>query len=152
MTGYVPEPMGFLDALDQAGAIIVADDYAAVGRRTVASQGQASNGEDPLERLANRYRAYPPCPTRSHDTPVRVAYLTELARQTEVRGVIFHEVKFCEPELFEVPMLREAFEKIGLPVLLLETELEKEVSAQTSTRIEAFIEIIRGKSTAGKVA
>ena len=33
VSGYVPEPMSILDRLWEIGGMIVADDYAAVGRR-----------------------------------------------------------------------------------------------------------------------
>jgi benzoyl-CoA reductase/2-hydroxyglutaryl-CoA dehydratase subunit BcrC/BadD/HgdB len=62
--------------------------------------------------------------------------------------VVLHLVKFCEPELFDVPALRSAFAKRGVPVLQLETELERELSAQTTTRLEAFVEML----SAGRAA
>ncbi len=152
VTGYVPEPMELLKALNDAGALIVADDYAAVGRRIPVRKPQTAAHDDPLQRLIDRYLSYPPCPTRSHDTGARISHLLTLARNAGVRGVIIHEVKFCEPELFDVPLLREAFEREGLPVLFLETELEKTLSAQTSTRIEAFMEVLREKAVKERAA
>ncbi len=146
VSGYVPEPMGILQALNDAGAFVAADDYAAVGRRIANGGGGAAVGGDPLQGVVLRYLSYPPCPTRSTDSSARVSYLLRLAKEAGVRGVVIHGIKFCEPELFDVPMIREAFEQEGVPVLLLESELETTVPAQIATRIEAFVEVVRGRS------
>jgi benzoyl-CoA reductase/2-hydroxyglutaryl-CoA dehydratase subunit BcrC/BadD/HgdB len=140
--------MGILQVLNDAGAFIAADDYAAIGRRIAGGGGDQAAGGDALEQVVQRYLSCPPCPTRSQDSSARVSYLLRLGREAGVRGVVIHEIKFCEPELFDVPMIREAFEEQGLPVLLLESELETTVPAQIATRIEAFIEVVRERSRA----
>jgi benzoyl-CoA reductase/2-hydroxyglutaryl-CoA dehydratase subunit BcrC/BadD/HgdB len=146
VSGYVPEPMAVIETLYSAGGLIVADDYAAIGRRIAAIPDSATAQTDPLEQVVTRYLSYPPCPTRSHDTSARIAYLLSRARESGAKGVLMHEIKFCEPAFFDVPLIKKAFETQGVPVLLLESELEKTVSSQTSTRIEAFIEMLKGKS------
>jgi len=55
---------------------------------------------------------------------------------------VLHTVKFCEPELFDVPIVRRGLEAAGLKVLHLETELEPRVTGQIATRIEAFVEML----------
>ena len=52
-------------------------------------------------------------------------------------------IKFCEPELFDVPLIRRRFEANGVPVLYLESELESALTGQTVTRLEAFVEMLR---------
>lgn len=145
VSGYVPEPASFLEVLGRAGAYVAADDYAAVGRRVVRS---APGSADPWQALAGRYWAAPPCSTRSADTAGRVRHLTGLLDRSGSRGVILHLVKFCEPELFDAPAIRQAFAARGVPVLVLEGELEAELSAQAATRIEAFAEML----SAGRAA
>lgn len=139
VTGYVPEPAGLLDVLEGAGAWVAADDWAAIGRRVV--RGRTAG--EPWARLAARQEALPPCPTRSADAPARMRHLLHLGERAGARGVLVHTVKFCEPELFDVPAIRAAFAARGVPVLHLETELEREPSAQQVTRIEAFVELLR---------
>jgi benzoyl-CoA reductase/2-hydroxyglutaryl-CoA dehydratase subunit BcrC/BadD/HgdB len=139
VTGYVPEPMGLFDVLAQAGAFVAADDYAGVGRRVVRERGAGAAG---WERVLERYWSAPPCPTRSSDQPARMQHLVRLAERSGARGVIVHGVKFCEPELFDVPAIRATFAARSLPVLQLDGELERELSAQAVTRIEAFVEML----------
>ncbi len=140
VSGYVPEPAEILQVLDGAGAFVAADDHAALGRRVVRAPVTAA---DPWEALLARYWAAPPCSTRSADPAERVRHLTGLLERSGARGVILHLVKFCEPELFDVPLLRRAFADRGVPVLYLEGELERELSGQAVTRLEAFVEMLQ---------
>ncbi len=141
VSGYVPEPAAFLEVLGRAGAYVAADDYAAVGRRVVRA---APEPDDPWQALEERAWAAPPCPTRSADAAERVRHLQALLDRSGARGAILHLVKFCEPELFDVPAIRGAFAARGIPVLLLEGELEAGLSGQAVTRIEAFAEMLSG--------
>ncbi len=139
LSGYVPEPPSLLRILNDAGAYVGADDLAAVGRRVVRREPAEA---DPWRELQERYWAAPPCSTRSADPDARVNHLLGLLDRSGARGVILQVVKFCEPELFDVPLLRRAFAARGVPVLYLEGELEAELSGQTVTRIEAFVEML----------
>jgi benzoyl-CoA reductase/2-hydroxyglutaryl-CoA dehydratase subunit BcrC/BadD/HgdB len=144
VTGYVPEPMDFLEVLSRAGGFVAGDDYAAVGRRVVRGRGDGAGWIGVVER----YRSAPPCPTRSADQPARMRHLAALLERSGARGVIVHGVKFCEPELFDVPAIRATFAARGIPVLQLESELERELSAQAVTRVEAFVEMLSAGSVA----
>ncbi len=148
VSGYVPEPAALLEALNRAGAFVAADDYAAVGRRVVRPPAGAPLDGDPWAELCQRYWAAPPCPTRSADAGARARYLVGLAERSGARGVLLHLVKFCEPELFDVPAIRAAFAARGLPVLLVEGELEAELPAQAVTRLEAFVEMLSARRAA----
>jgi benzoyl-CoA reductase/2-hydroxyglutaryl-CoA dehydratase subunit BcrC/BadD/HgdB len=143
VTGYVPEPAAFLEILNGAGAFVAADDYAAVGRRVVRDPRPLA--ADPWEALVDRQQAAPPCPTRSMDSVVRMRHLVSLAERCGARGVVIHVVKFCEPELFDVPVIKKTFADRGLPVLYLEGELERQLSGQVETRIEAFAEMLSAR-------
>jgi benzoyl-CoA reductase/2-hydroxyglutaryl-CoA dehydratase subunit BcrC/BadD/HgdB len=153
ITGIVPEPMSIFKILGEAGAFVAADDYAGIGRRIVKNDVQISG--DPFKALAELYYAAPSCPTRHAQQSLRMDYLADLAKNAGVLGLIIHEVKFCEPELFDVPAIKETFAKMEIPLLYLETELEKELPGQAVTRLEAFIEIIERQAktkAAGKDA
>ncbi len=145
VTGYVPEPAGVLAALQHAGTFIAADDYAAVGRRVARHEVK---GADPWADLLARMLSLPPCPTRSADQVARMQYLASLATSAGAGGVVIHVQKFCEPELFDVPAIRRTFEARGVPTLTLEGELERELSGQAETRIEAFGELVAAKARA----
>jgi benzoyl-CoA reductase/2-hydroxyglutaryl-CoA dehydratase subunit BcrC/BadD/HgdB len=149
VTGYFPEPAAFLDVLNGAGAFVAADDYACVGRRVIRETGapDAPVG-DPWEALLDRHAAAPPCPTRTADPAARARHLEALLDRSGARGVIVHVVRSCEPELFDVPVIRRLCAGRGVPLLYLEGELEAQLSGQAVTRVEAFAELLRAAGRA----
>ncbi len=145
VTGIVPEPMTIFDALNEAGAWVAADDYAAVGRRIHRYRPPAA--ADPLDTLVDLAFSGPPCSTRQSNQVARADHLENLLDESEAAGVVIHTVKFCEPELFDEPVIRHRFAARDIPVLAIESELEPELSGQTITRIEAFVEMLASSAT-----
>ncbi len=139
LSGIVPEPMSLLKNLDDAGAYVAADDYAAIGRRILPHADPPPS--DPFAALVETYFAAPPCSTRASSIDGRREHLSRLAAARGVKGVIFHPIKFCEPELFDIPLLKRRLAELNIPVLVLESGLESELSGQTVTRLEAFVEM-----------
>ncbi|GBD93757.1 (R)-2-hydroxyglutaryl-CoA dehydratase subunit beta [bacterium BMS3Abin05] len=138
LSGIVPEPMDLFDEIETMGARVVADDLACGTRRLYKS----GHSEDPFVRMAERLFSAPPDPTRGSPISERADHLKNLIRKSGAKGVLIYDVKFCEPELFDVPLLRKKLEAEGTPVNYVEFEMGKILSQQTLTRIEAFIEMI----------
>lgn len=137
LSGLLPEPMALLEVLDRAGVVVVADDYACSGRRHYP----AGSAEDPYERMAQRLLGGPPDPTLGHPIAQRVEHLAALCAQRDVRAVVFHGVKFCEPERFDLPLLRAGLEEqLGVACVDLEVDLASPLSHQAVTRVEALLE------------
>ncbi len=140
VSGIVPEPMSILDVLEEAGAVVVADDYASTGRRL--SQLDPALDGPPMELAARRLAARPPCSTTGVHMRPRADHLVRLARDAGAAGVVVHVVRFCEPELFDVPALKDRMEEEGIPLLVIDTEVERELPGPVRTRLEAFVEMI----------
>jgi benzoyl-CoA reductase/2-hydroxyglutaryl-CoA dehydratase subunit BcrC/BadD/HgdB len=138
LSGMVPEPLAMLDLLDGAGALVVADDMACAGRR-LYPQGQ---GAEALARLADSLSKGPPDPTRGHSIEERIDHLKALVQSSGARGVLFFDVKFCEPEQFHLPLTRQALTDAGLRSLAVEVDIADALPHQLVTRIEAFVETI----------
>ncbi len=138
VSGILAEPMPVLDAISAAGAMVVADDLAGTGRRCYPP----GEGDDPLLRLAGTMLGAPPCSTRSDSVAARVDHLIGLVQQRGARAVIFYTVKFCEPELFYLPLLRKALDAAGVPSVQIEVDLTEQLPHQAITRLEALVETI----------
>jgi benzoyl-CoA reductase/2-hydroxyglutaryl-CoA dehydratase subunit BcrC/BadD/HgdB len=138
LSGIVAEPLALLDGVNEVGAHVVADDLSCGWRRVLPP----SAAPDPYQRLAERFMAGPPDPTRADPVDVRVTSLVERLTAAHARGLVVYDVKFCEPELFYVPLLRERLAAAGFPVLHVEVEVTDDVPSQTLTRIEAFVETL----------
>jgi benzoyl-CoA reductase/2-hydroxyglutaryl-CoA dehydratase subunit BcrC/BadD/HgdB len=140
LSGIVAEPPGLLDELDRVGLRVAADDTAALGRRLPESLPQRTG--EPIEDLARRYESLPPCSTRTGDLDVRAAWVVRRALAAGARGALFVLVSRCEPELFDLPVVREALRRAGIPSAVVETELEASLPAAATTRLEAFAEAV----------
>jgi benzoyl-CoA reductase/2-hydroxyglutaryl-CoA dehydratase subunit BcrC/BadD/HgdB len=138
ISGIVPEPMSLLRSISDAGGIIVADDLASCGRRLYP----AGQSQDPFRRMAERLLGGPPDPTLGNPISERLDHLLDMTRRSSARGVVFYSVKFCEPETFDLPILRDGLQAAGIPSLAIEVDLSDPLSHQARTRIEAFLEMI----------
>ncbi len=138
LSGIVPEPMNLLNAIREAGGEVVADDLACCGRRLYPP----GKGQDPFRRMAERLLNGPPDPTLGSPISSRLEHLLRLVAMGEARGVVFYSVKFCEPESFDLPLLRKGLQQAGVPSLAIEVDLSEPPSHQVRTRVEAFLEMI----------
>lgn len=138
LSGILPEPMRILKTINELGGIVIADDLACCGRRLYPP----GESEDPFVRMAQRIINGPPDSMKGSSIQSRANLLRELITASNARGVIFYEVKFCEPELFYLPMLRQFLKEIEIPNIVIEVDLNDELSARIINRIEAFLEMI----------
>jgi len=139
MSGIVSEPLDLFDRINDAGGRVVSDDLACGARRIYPP----SDATDPFDRIAGRLMTAPPDPTRGSPIEDRVRMLTDLMEATGAAAMIVFDVTFCEPELFDVPLLRKHLGRAGYPVLHVEVELGGALTHQALTRIEAFVETVR---------
>ncbi len=136
LAGVVPEPMSLFDVLEGMGARVVGDDFLSTERRCYP----ASASDDPWRNMAESILNGPPDSTRGSTFEARLSHLRTLAQTRSAAGVIFYQIKFCEPEQFYYPMLKQGLEAIGIPSILLEVELGEPLGGQVVTRLEAFVE------------
>lgn len=146
LTGVMPRPVAIVDMLEQVGLRVTGDDMG-MGSLYYSIEVPESGG-DPLQALAEGYTGYPACSTLHDPAGNRGAALIRRARETGAQAVLVFATKFCEPEYFDVPGLKEDLEKEGLPLLLLETELGMGDPGPIRTRVEAFVETLRGRGPA----
>jgi len=139
LSGIVPEPMELFDHIAEAGGVVVADDLLCTGRRLYPRGSSA----EPLRRMAESLLGGPPDSTRGSPVAERIAHVRALAQASGAEAAIFTIVKFCEPEQFYWPALREALERDGVRCVMIDNDLAEPWSEATSTRIEALLESAR---------
>ena len=138
LSGIVPEPMSLFESIAEMGGVIVADDLACCGRRLYPP----GKSKDAFLRMAEGLLGGPPDPMRGSPIQERLDHLLRLTRASGARGVIFYDVKFCEPELYDLPDVRRGLQDAGIPSVTIEVDLNDPLSHQALTRIEAFLEMI----------
>lgn len=140
LSGVLPGPVGLLSLLDDLGVRVGDDDLLSCGRRM---SGNRDASGDPLEVLTEDLHRMPACSTLSSSLKERCEQVSRRVKGCGAGGVLFNVIKFCEPELFYYPGLRESLQAQGVPCLLLEQEVDQDFSGQAGTRVEAFVEMIR---------
>ncbi len=141
LSGKLWEPPALMDVLDEVGAVCVGDELC-TGWRYIANDVK-ENG-DPYVALAERQLARPPFACFVNKKQDRKDALLKKVRETQADGVIFVHLKFCEPENYDYPYLKEGLDAAGVPTLRLETEVGNVSLGQIKTRVGAFIEMLEG--------
>ena len=142
ISGLLPEPMEILDIIDEMDGFVALDDMACCMRR-VYGEGSA---DDPFERMAERIVNSTPDPTKGSSVDERADFLKSLIDISGAKGVVFYNVKFCEPEYFYHPLLKDKLNESGIKSIVIEADINEPISQQTITRIKAFIEMLKEES------
>jgi benzoyl-CoA reductase subunit C len=144
---HAPKP-ALLDLFEQAGCTVVDDDLYHGWRYIFADVGETGS---PIDALSSWYLSRSqkvPCPTRAVKGVDWEQYLLKAVEQSRAQGLIVLMAKFCEPHMFFYPEIKEAFDKHGIPHLLVETEHEGMPIESIKVRIDAFVEIVKRKAAA----
>ncbi|SMH38962.1 2-hydroxyacyl-CoA dehydratase subunit D [Azospirillum agricola] len=137
-----------LDMIEGCGAIVVGDDLYH-GFRYISTDVRPDG--DPIDALAEWYLARNtgvPCPTRVQNNVDWDGYLLNAIEREKAQGMIVLMAKFCEPHMYYYPEVKEAFERRGVPHLLIETEHEAMAIESLKTRVETFLEIVKRREAA----
>lgn len=126
--------------IEESGGVVVGDDLC-TGFRYFSGLVDETNA-DPILAIADRYIQRISCPAKHQGTTVRGEKLVEMARERRAQGVVFFLLKFCDPHAFDYPYLRDALEKAGIPVLMVEVDDPLQGEGQLRTRLEAFMEML----------
>ncbi|MCK5312493.1 MAG: 2-hydroxyacyl-CoA dehydratase [Desulfobacteraceae bacterium] len=68
--------------------------------------------------------------------------IVQQAKESNAKGVIGFTLKFCDPYLARIPMIRQALQKESIPFLMIESDCTMGSIGQQQTRIEAFTEML----------
>jgi benzoyl-CoA reductase/2-hydroxyglutaryl-CoA dehydratase subunit BcrC/BadD/HgdB len=129
--------------VESAGAVIVGEE-SCVGERSTRwlTPETGHTVDDMIGLLVDRYlnidcAVFTPNPTR-------LDYVREIAQGRKADGVIHYTIQFCQPYQMETGPLLAALEKELVPTLRIDTDYSQEDVGQISTRVEAFVERLRG--------
>ncbi len=139
LTGIMAEPEEILEIMDELGIAVVADDLA-LGQRIFRTR--VDETLEPMKGMVRRHLSLGPCSTIFDPAKSRSALLLQLAEEAAADGVVFINMKFCEKEEFDYPVLKQELEQVGLPLLFLEVEQQMSSFGQVRTRLQAFTELL----------
>lgn len=134
-----------LDIIKQAGANIVADSTCTgsmFSRKRVSISGIIGN---PIDALAERYLYNIPCPFMT-DLPKRLNRVIRIARDYEIQGLVYYNLKYCDIWRAEFKFIKDAlYKELSIPSLLIETDYSPTDVGTIRTKVEAFLEMIGGQ-------
>lgn len=144
--------LALLDLVESTGAVVVGDDLYH-GWRYISTDVPETG--DPLDAIAHWYferNRNVPCPTRADGDADWDDFLVRDVRRTGAEGLIVLVAKFCEPHMYYIPEILEAFEREGIALLKLETEHDGMPLEAFKTRIETFVEVSQRRKRAVAVS
>ena len=152
VVGSEVDDSGFIKLIEETGAYVCADRFcfgSLPGRMEIALNDE----EDALTQLCRHYVYNGHCPRMFNMEKVygRKAYVNEIAKEYGADGILYEQIKFCDPWAYErllgSTMLREDY---NYPVLSVDRPYNISSSVgQMRTRVQAFVESIEIKKLQG---
>ncbi|MDY0384917.1 double-cubane-cluster-containing anaerobic reductase [Trichlorobacter sp.] len=129
--------------IETSGAVVV-NEESCIGTRyykDLIDEG-ATTLEQQLERLTERYMQID-CSCFTPNTE-RIDQVLKEYEESGAQGIIDYCLQFCHTYNIEAVKLRKACEERGIPFMAIESDYSPDDVGQLKTRVEAFIEQIRG--------
>lgn len=140
VSGILADSPKFNQILDENGLYIAVDDLANESRQY---RTDAPVTGDPMRDLAAKFQSMDNCSLLYDPEKKRIPFLVELCKTRGVRGALVVMTKFCDPEEFDYPLLKRAFDDNGIPNVMVEVDRQMVEYGQIQTTLEAFCEMLR---------
>ena len=127
-----------LDMIEEEGGVVVAEDLCTSTRYFWHPVPAA---DDPYDALYRQFDRRPVCACL-HPTDARFDFLTELVDTFRAEAVVYFNIKYCHPFLYEAPIFKKRLEARGVPSIVLEVGHDLSGHGQLRTRLQAFIEML----------
>lgn len=153
LVGSEVDDVDVVKLIEECGAYVCADRFcygSFPGRNPIP----LNDTEDALTQVCRAYMERGQCPRYMNQDKIqaRRQYVSQLAAEYGADGIIYEQVKFCDPWAYEKMVgshvLREDY---GYPVLAVDRPYAIGSSGQMRTRVQAFVESIEIKKIQGGV-
>lgn len=141
LTGITCDPLEIFDLFDEIKLNVVADTFV-TGSRNL--QGTVDENKDPIEAMTERHFRRGFFSPIHDDVFKNVEALKTLYRQSKAKAIVYVHIEFCESEEYDVPDLKVAMKKEGIPFHELVTEYQTLSLSHVRTRLHAFFESLQG--------
>lgn len=139
--------------VEESGAYVCADRFC-LGSFPGRDEITLTDDEDALTQICRQYMYRGQCPRYMNQDKIqgRRKYVADLAKEYHADGIIYEQVKFCDPWAYErmvgTVVLRDDYK---YPVLAVDRPYSIGNSGQMRTRVQAFVESIEIKKIQGGV-
>ena len=151
LVGSEVDDIDMVKLVEQSGALVVADRFC-FGSLPGRVEIELNDNEDVLTQICRHYMYNSMCPRQMNSAKMqrRKEYINEVAQKYKADGIIFEQMKFCDPWAYErmtgTYVMREDYH---YPVLSIDRPYAVGTSGQLRTRVQAFVESIEIKKIQG---
>ena len=151
VVGSEIDDVDMIKLIEESGALVVADRFcygSLPGRKEIVLNDE----EDVLTQICRQYMHNTMCPRHMNSVKMqrRKQYVDEIAKEYKADGIIYEQMKFCDPWAYErmtgTFIMREEYK---YPVLSIDRPYAVGTSGQIRTRVQAFVESIEIKKIQG---
>lgn len=151
LVGSEIDDVDFVKLVEETGAYVCADRFcygSLPGRVPI----ELNDSEDALTQVCRHYMEHSQCPRYMNTAKMlgRREYVNALAREYKADGIIYEQIKFCDPWAYERMVGSHVLHHdFSYPVLSVDRPYSIAGSGQMRTRVQAFVESIEIKKIQG---
>ncbi|MBE5901784.1 MAG: 2-hydroxyacyl-CoA dehydratase [Lachnospiraceae bacterium] len=151
LVGSEVDDVDVVKLIEESGAYVCADRFcygSFPGRDPIVLK----DDEDILTQICEQYMMRGQCARYMNQEKIqaRRSYVNDLAKEYKADGIIYEQMKFCDPWAYErmvgSHVLREDYD---YPVLSVDRPYALGISGQLRTRVQAFVESVEIKKIQG---
>jgi len=151
LVGSEIDDVDMVKLIEDSGALVVADRFC-LGSLPGRQEIILNDEEDVLTQICRQYMMDSMCPRQMNLEKIyrRQDYVDSLVHEYNADGIIYEQMKFCDPWAYERMTGTFAMrEKHGHPVLSIDRPYAVGNSGQIRTRVQAFVESVEIKKLQG---
>lgn len=139
--GNVLDNAALFKIIEDLGADVVYDDLCTGTRYFDELVNEQIS--DPMDAIVDHYVRRTVCPCKTEGRK-RTRHLVRLFKESHAQGIILLQQKFCDPHLWDHPLMKMQMDKEGIPLQLIEYEQPIGNLDVIKNRVQSFIEMIGG--------
>lgn len=151
VVGSEVDDIDMIKLIEESGALVVADRFC-YGSLPGRMEIPLNDEEDVLTQICRHYITISQCPRQMNMDKItgRKEYVAKIAKEYNVDGIIYEQMKFCDPWAYErVTGSYDMREKFNYPVLTIDRPYVVGINGQLRTRVQAFVESVEIKKLQG---
>lgn len=151
LVGSEIDDVDMVKLIEDSGALVVGDRFC-YGSMPGREEIVLNHEEDVLTQICRHYMMANMCPRHMNSEKMerRREYVHEIAQEYKADGIIYEQMKFCDPWAYErmvgTYVMRQEY---NYPVLSIDRPYAVGNSGQIRTRVQAFVESIEIKKIQG---
>lgn len=139
VAGIIADSRELLSMFADNRMAIVADEVAHESRQF---RTDVPVDADPFRAMALQLSDMDGCSLLFDPEKQRGAHLVDLVKKHDADGVIYLLTKFCDPEEFDLPIVRKEMEKAGIPFIAIEVDQQTQSYEQARTALQTFADVM----------